>query len=311
MKQGKSILAFLLAIFLMVSSFSETVLASSPVITSNVQTNSFPGFRNDWNAGSGFFNVTGSGPVGGTVRLISTGDQIHLEVPNTAFRGEFEIIVRHGNQFSITTITITGAVTTWELVGIGVGNSNAVSQVMIGEYRFEQDEEGNPILITPPIEEDCEEDENDGDDEDEDDGDAEDADEDEDKVCEDEDENGEDNEDEDEDDEEEHCDETFYHLNPDGMTPTAPIVDRDRNRDEEVEPELEVEADNPESEEKVHYEYCEDVEADEYIGVEIEVEIYIPILPQTSVSSISAFFVGTTLLGVAGFLLKLKKFKNN
>lgn len=159
MKRGKSVLVFLLTVFLLASRFSGIVLASSPVTISNVQTDSFSGFRNDWSAGSGSFEINGSGGV----RLVSTGDQIHLEVPNEAFRGEFEIVVRHGNQFSITTITIAGAVSGWELVGIGVGSSNAVSQVMIGDYRFEQDDDGNPIVIAPPpvdvCDDDCDEDE--------------------------------------------------------------------------------------------------------------------------------------------------------
>ena len=271
MKKGKSVLAFLLAIFLLTSSFSGVVLASVPVTISNVQTNSFPGFRNDWSAGSGSFVVSGSGGV----QLVSTGDQIHLEVPDTAYRGEFEIIVRHGNQFSITTITIVGAVTAWELVGIGVGSDNRVSQVMIGDYRFEQDDDGNPILITPPDDEECEEEEEECD---------------ENEAC------------DEEEEEEEECDETFYHLDPDGMTPNAPVVDRGGNRGEEVAPEPEVETDNPESEEKSHYEYCEDEEIEE----EIEVEIYIPILPQTSGPSAGTIYIGGALLGVAGLLLKFK-----
>ena len=150
-------LKYFLVTCLMVSTlFGGVAFASTtqqPVIINNVQTNSFPGFSSNWNAGSGSFILTNSGVPGSEVRLVSTGNQIFLEVPYGAFRGEFEIVVRHGNQFSVTTVTILDSIMNWEMVGIGVGSSNAVSQVMVGSYSFDPDEDGNPIIIVPPTEE--------------------------------------------------------------------------------------------------------------------------------------------------------------
>jgi len=155
MKQMRAILVFGLAILLLTGSFSRSVALANngqaPVQIYNVQKDGFSGFRSDWNAGSGYFIINGSGLAGSQVRLISTGKQIYLEVPSEAFRGEFEIIIKHGNRFSVTTVTIFDTVKNWSLIGIGVGESNAVSQVMIGEYRFEQDTDGNPIIINPPL----------------------------------------------------------------------------------------------------------------------------------------------------------------
>lgn len=86
--------------------------------------------------------------MGSEVSLVSTGNQIFLNVPQDAFQGNIRIVVRQGNQFSVTDITIYGAVTNM-LLNLGVGVGNQVSQVMIGEYFIIEDEDANPIEVLP------------------------------------------------------------------------------------------------------------------------------------------------------------------
>ncbi|MCL2226799.1 MAG: hypothetical protein FWB97_04125 [Oscillospiraceae bacterium] len=105
------------------------------VVWENVQTRDFNSFSNSWSAGNGYHYIADSGPEGSQIRLVSTGNRIYAQVPAGAFEGAVQIVVRHGNQYSITTITISGEVgEATELVAIGVGAGNSVSQVMIGSY---------------------------------------------------------------------------------------------------------------------------------------------------------------------------------
>jgi len=116
------------------------ITANQEVVSvENVQTNEFEGFRNDWSAGYGYIAVQNSGPIQSQIRLISSGDRIYLEVPTGAYTGSFQVVVRHGNQFSVTTLTVRGSLDERLLLEIGVGSENRISQVMIGS--FTRDEE--------------------------------------------------------------------------------------------------------------------------------------------------------------------------
>jgi hypothetical protein len=120
-----------------------------PVIWEKYETENYNPSGTIWSAGNSILVLEGTGPTGAQVTLSATGNQVFLYVPKGAYQGEFEIVVIHGNTYAVNKITILGQTKSAVELKIGVGESNRVSRVVIGDYTVNTGTDGNPATVVP------------------------------------------------------------------------------------------------------------------------------------------------------------------